>query len=115
MSLAEKMTKPPAREKVVADCCALIDAEVKSKTGLSGAAVKMGYGVVKAVKPKFVTEVVDSALERALEIAERLAALPPLAVSLTKQAIDAAADAPREAGLLIERLAYAVLSQTERQ
>ena len=41
-------------------------------------------------------------------------ALPPLAVSLTKQAIDAAAESPREAGLLIERLAYALLAQTER-
>jgi enoyl-CoA hydratase len=57
-----------------------------------------------------VTEVVD----RALELAERLAGLPPLAVALTKQAIGAAEDSPREAGLLIERLAYALLAQTER-
>ena len=57
---------------------------------------------------------VDSALDRALELAERLAGLPPLAVALTKQAIGAAEDSPREAGLLIERLAYALLAQTER-
>ena len=68
-----------------------------------------------ALAAGLVTEVVDSALERALELADRLAALPPLAVSLTKQAIDAAAEAPREAGLLIERLAYALLAQTERR
>ena len=73
------------------------------------------FDAQSALAAGLVTEVVDSALERALEVAERLAALPPLAVSLTKQAIDAAAEAPREAGLLIERLAYAVLSQTERQ
>ena len=67
-----------------------------------------------ALQAGLVTEVVDSALERALELAERLAGLPPLAVSLAKQAIDAAAESPREAGLLIERLAYGLLSQTER-
>src|ERR687888_241402 len=37
---------------------------------------------------------------------------PALAASLTKQAIDAAAESSREAGLLIERLAYGLLAQT---
>jgi enoyl-CoA hydratase/carnithine racemase len=62
-----------------------------------------------------VTEVVDegNALERALELARALAALPALAVSLTKQAIDAMPEASREAGILIERLAYGLLAQTE--
>ena len=67
-----------------------------------------------ALAAGLVTEVADSALERALEVADRLAALPPLAVSLTKQAIDVSAESPREAGLLIERLAYGLLSQAER-
>jgi enoyl-CoA hydratase/carnithine racemase len=61
-----------------------------------------------------VTEVVPAPLERAIELADQLAGLPPLAVALTKQAIDAAAEAPRDAALLIERLAYALLSQAER-
>jgi enoyl-CoA hydratase/carnithine racemase len=52
-------------------------------------------------------------LDRALELAEALAALPPLAASITKQAIDAAAESPREAALLIERLAYALLAQNQ--
>lgn len=61
-----------------------------------------------------VTEVVPEggALERALELAERLAALPPLAVSTAKQAIDLVPEASREAGLALERLAYALLAQT---
>ncbi len=67
-----------------------------------------------ALRAGLVTEVVDRALDRALELAERLAGLPPLAVALTKEAIGAAEDSPREAGLLIERLAYALLAQTER-
>jgi enoyl-CoA hydratase/carnithine racemase len=43
----------------------------------------------------------------------RLAALPRDAVAVTKQAIDAASESPREAALLIERLAYAALAQTQ--
>ena len=49
---------------------------------------------------------------RALEHAERLAGLPRLAVQLTGQVIDAVADAPRSAGIELERLAYALLAQT---
>lgn len=67
MTLADKLTKPPQREGVVNDCVALIDAEVKSKGGLSGAAVKVGYGVVKTVKPRFVGEVVDGLLDEFVE------------------------------------------------
>ena len=61
-----------------------------------------------------VTEVVTAggALERALELAGALAALPPLAVSVAKQAIDASAGGSHEAALLIERLAYGLLAQT---
>jgi hypothetical protein len=70
VSLADKLTKPPQREVVVNDCVALIDAEVKSKGGLSGAAVKVGYGVVKTVKPRFVGEVIDGLLD---EFVEKLA------------------------------------------
>jgi enoyl-CoA hydratase/carnithine racemase len=61
-----------------------------------------------------VTEVVPAgkALERALEIAHELAELPPLAVQTAKQAADVMPEASREAGILIERLAYAALAQT---
>jgi enoyl-CoA hydratase/carnithine racemase len=61
-----------------------------------------------------VTEVVPTgkALERALSVAHELAALPPLAVQTAKQAADLMPEASREAGMLIERLAYAALAQT---
>jgi enoyl-CoA hydratase/carnithine racemase len=61
-----------------------------------------------------VTDVVPAgrALERALEIAHELAALPPLAAQTAKRAADLMPDASREAGMLIERLAYAALAQT---
>jgi enoyl-CoA hydratase/carnithine racemase len=61
-----------------------------------------------------VTEVVapGGALARALELAERLSALPPLAVSVTRQVIDALPETSRAAGLALERLAYGMLAQT---
>jgi enoyl-CoA hydratase/carnithine racemase len=59
-----------------------------------------------------VTEVVPDALVRALELAHRLAELPAVALAVAKAAIDASADAPRNAALLIERLGYGLLAQT---
>jgi hypothetical protein len=67
VSLAEKLTQAPHREKVIVDCVALIDAEVKNKGGLSGMAVKGGYAVVKTIKPKFVSEVIDGMLDQWVE------------------------------------------------
>jgi enoyl-CoA hydratase/carnithine racemase len=69
----------------------------------------------EAMSAGLVTEVVPDggALDRALQLAAGLAELPALAASLTKQAIDAAAESSREAGLLIERLAYGLLAQTD--
>jgi enoyl-CoA hydratase/carnithine racemase len=73
------------------------------------------FGADDAQRAGIVTEVVEAgkALDRGLEVGVRLAALPREAVAVTKQAIDAAATSPREAALLIERLAYAALSQTQ--
>jgi enoyl-CoA hydratase/carnithine racemase len=65
----------------------------------------------EALAAGIVTEVADEPLARALEHARRLAELPALAVSLAKQAIDAMPASSREAGILLERLAYGFLSQ----
>jgi enoyl-CoA hydratase/carnithine racemase len=61
-----------------------------------------------------VTEVVPGghALERALELGRKLAAVPRDGVAVTKAAIDAVAESPRDVALLVERLGYAALSQT---
>jgi enoyl-CoA hydratase/carnithine racemase len=62
-----------------------------------------------------VTEVVPEgkALERALEVGAELAELPRLAVETTKRAADLIPEASREAAMLIERLGYAALAQTD--
>jgi enoyl-CoA hydratase/carnithine racemase len=68
-----------------------------------------------ALAAGLVNEIVGTgaALERSLELARQLAELPALAASLTKRAIDVMPEASREAGILIERLAYGMLAQSD--
>ncbi|MFL5964014.1 MAG: enoyl-CoA hydratase/isomerase family protein [Gaiellaceae bacterium] len=66
-----------------------------------------------ALAAGLVNEVAGDARGRALEIARGLADLPALAVSLTKQAIDLMPETSREAGIMIERLAYGMLAQSD--
>jgi enoyl-CoA hydratase/carnithine racemase len=72
-------------------------------------------GADEAYALGLVTEVVaeGAALDRSLELAERLAGLPPMAVAVAKQAIDYMPESSREAGLALERLAYGLLAQTD--
>lgn len=62
-TLVDKIAVQPKRQQVIKDCELLIDEEVKRKGGLSGMAIKMGYSLVKAVKPGFMTEAVDHLLD----------------------------------------------------
>jgi hypothetical protein len=61
-TLPEVLTSEANKNRVVEDCLALIDAEVKDKGGISGLAIKAGYGAVKGVKPGFVKNVVTDLL-----------------------------------------------------
>jgi enoyl-CoA hydratase/carnithine racemase len=68
----------------------------------------------EALRLGLVTEVAGQgeSLTRALELAERLSSLPPLAVSITRQVIDALPETSRSSGLALERIAYGMLAQT---
>jgi enoyl-CoA hydratase/carnithine racemase len=72
------------------------------------------FDAAEALRLGVVTETVPegTAVERALELAERFAELPPLAVTIVKQAIDAVAESSRGTSVLLERVAYGMLSQT---
>jgi enoyl-CoA hydratase/carnithine racemase len=73
------------------------------------------FDAEEALRLGLLTELVEDgkALSRALELAERIAALPPLAVSVAKQAADLLAESSRETGVAIERIAYGMLAQTD--
>jgi hypothetical protein len=71
-SLTDALTSPEKKAIVIDDCLALIDAEVADKGGLSGLAIKAGYGVVKGIRPGFIKHVVTDLLP------EFAAALDPI-------------------------------------
>ncbi|MET0595815.1 MAG: hypothetical protein ABW133_24160 [Polyangiaceae bacterium] len=61
-TLTEVLTSDAKKSAVVDDCVSLIDSEVSDKGGLSGLAIKAGYGAVKGIKPGFVKHVVTDLL-----------------------------------------------------
>ncbi len=58
-TLVEQLGKEPQRPQVIAECVELIDAQVKQK----GFVLKSAYATIKAIKKKFVPEVVDALLD----------------------------------------------------
>lgn len=62
-SLAEILLDASRRQQVLDDCVQLIDDEVRSKSGLSGIAVKGAYAIVKKIKPSIVRDIVDKLIE----------------------------------------------------
>ncbi len=61
-NLTEVLADPSKKTVIVDECVELIDAEVGDKGGISGLAIKAGYGVVKGIKPGFVKHVVSDLL-----------------------------------------------------
>ena len=58
-SLVEQLGKDPVRPVVISECVELIDAQVKQK----GFVIKSAYATIKAIKKRFVPEVVDALLD----------------------------------------------------
>ena len=50
------------RAAIVQDCCQLIDIEVASKRGVGGAGLKIGYQIVRGIRPDFISKAVESLL-----------------------------------------------------
>ena len=55
------------REPLITDCVHLVDAQVRSKSGLSGVAIKGAYATIKKIKQGFVSEVIDRLLDEWLD------------------------------------------------
>ena len=71
-ALKELLGVSPARERVISDACDVLDQEVGDKGGLSGAAIKAAYAVVKGIKPGFVRDVIDNLLNDFLDALDPL-------------------------------------------
>lgn len=67
------------------------------------------YGLVNRVVP------VESVLDEAMRLAAEIAARPPVAVQLAKEAINRAFEMPLSEGLLAERRSFAMLFATQDQ
>lgn len=66
-TLREILCTPAERPNVVRDAAALVESEVKSKSGLTGLAVKGAFAVVTGIKPGIIAEVVDILLDRFID------------------------------------------------
>ena len=58
-SLVDKLATAPARAQMIDECVDLIDNQVKQK----GFIIKSAYATIKAIKKRFVPEVVDGMLD----------------------------------------------------
>ena len=66
-TLSEKLLNDDDRPSVIDDCVALIDAEVASKKGIGGLAIKTAFKTVKAVKPGVIPDAVNFLLDDFVE------------------------------------------------
>jgi hypothetical protein len=69
-NLTEALAGADNKAAVIDDCCALIDAEVGDKGGLTGLAIKAGYKTVQGIKPGFVRNVVSDLLPEFAQVLE---------------------------------------------
>ena len=61
-TLQELLLAPDTKPQVVNDCCALIDSEVSSKSGISGTAVKLAYKTASTFASGYLQTMVESLL-----------------------------------------------------
>ncbi|HXP55730.1 MAG TPA: hypothetical protein VN847_12295 [Streptosporangiaceae bacterium] len=61
-TLQEILLTPDTKPAVVADCRALVDQQVKDKSGISATALKLGYKTVTSFAPGYLNDTIDSML-----------------------------------------------------
>jgi hypothetical protein len=61
-TLQDILLAPGTKPQVVADCRVLVDQQVKDKSGVSAAALKLGYKTVTSFAPSYLNDTIDSML-----------------------------------------------------
>jgi enoyl-CoA hydratase len=74
-----------------------------------GAAEALGMGVVSEVAPS------GQALQRALDVAREIAAMPPISIMQIKEVVNAGLNAPLDTALMLERKAFQLQFATRDQ
>lgn len=77
MTLSEVVQSPDRLPRIVSDAQQVLDAEVAEKKGLTGIAVKGAFGVVKALKPGIIGEVIESLLPDFARVLDPIIATKP--------------------------------------
>ncbi|MBO3457771.1 hypothetical protein G7B40_021635 [Aetokthonos hydrillicola Thurmond2011] len=67
MGLSEGLSNPTKKAMVVDDCCKMIDAQLASKQGISGIALKTAFNTLKGIKPGYISDVVETLLPQCLD------------------------------------------------
>jgi hypothetical protein len=62
MGLSEKIINSGQKDLIVQDCCTMIDAQLASKSGISGMALKAAFAALKGIQPGYIPHVIESLL-----------------------------------------------------
>ncbi len=62
MGLSDELLNPDNRASIVEECCTMIELQLKSKSGVSGIALKAAFSTLKGVQPGYIPVVVESLL-----------------------------------------------------
>ena len=66
-TLQEILLNPETKPAVVADARALVDQQVKDKSGISATALKLGYKTVTSFAPTYLNDTIESMLPQFVE------------------------------------------------
>jgi hypothetical protein len=67
MKLSDGLLNPDKKAMVVDDCCNVIEAQLASKSGIGGMALKTAFAALKGVKPGYIPYVVEMLLPECFE------------------------------------------------
>ena len=67
MGLSDGLLNPDKKALVVDDCCNIIEAQLASKSGLSGMALKTAFAALKGIKPGYIPNVVEQLLPQCFD------------------------------------------------
>jgi hypothetical protein len=62
MGLSDELLNSNKKNMIVDDCCTVIEAQLASKSGISGIALKTAFAALKGVKPGYIPYVVEQLL-----------------------------------------------------